>query len=142
MTHELPDTCNWHRTQCGFTFVEVIVVLVLLVLATALVAPAFIFREEAGRSPLADVVSGVQKLAARRGETLYLNVSEDGSWSVEGAASREEGHVAEGRLGTDYRGPRFTLVVSPLGSCGFDVRSAAAARQIPIEPLTCEVESP
>lgn len=131
-----------HDSRRGFTLVELIVVLVLLILATALVAPAFIFREDTGPSPLAGVVSGVQKLAARRGETLYLNVAEDGSWSAEGAASREAGLLAKGDLGRGYRGPRFTLVVSPLGSCGFDVRSAAAARQIPIEPLTCEVQEP
>lgn len=142
MTDASRDTYPRRTPRRGFTLVEVIVVMVLLVLATALVAPAFIFRDDAGDSPLASVVSGVQKLAARRGETLYLNVAEDGSWNVEGAASREAGRLAEGDLGRDYGGPRFTLVVSPLGSCGFDVRSGAAARQIQIEPLTCEVQEP
>lgn len=141
MTNESSDIYSRRRSRRGFTLVEVIVVLVLLVLATALVAPAFVFREDAGRSPLASVVSGVQKLAARRGETLHLNVAADGSWSVGGAASPEAGFLAEGDLGRDYRGPRFTLVVSPLGSCGFDVRSTAAAREIPLEPLTCEVDA-
>ena len=35
-----------------------------------------------------------------------------------------------------------TLIVSPLGSCAFDVRSAAAAGAVALDPLTCQIRSP
>ena len=46
--------------RAGFTLVEIIVVLVLLTLAAALVAPAFIFRERAAEPGLAAVVAGME----------------------------------------------------------------------------------
>jgi hypothetical protein len=35
-----------------------------------------------------------------------------------------------------------TLMVSPLGTCGFDVRSAAAVGTAALDPLTCEMRAP
>lgn len=130
------ETCPGTRLG-GFTLVEVIVVLILLGLAAGLVAPAIIFREGGERSQLAQVIVGARDLAARRGESLHLRMAESGEWTVEGAASIEEGVIAGGRI-DDFRGPSFTLVVSPIGTCGFDVRSTEAALAIPVDPLTCE----
>ncbi len=121
---------------------EVIVVLVLLGLAAALAAPAFIVPEPDDPSALSSIVSGVRELAARRGETLKLRLTPDGEWRVEAAQGSPEGVLAEGRLEGDFRGPAFTLMVSPLGTCGFEVRSSAASRFIRIDPLTCEVGLP
>ncbi len=129
-----------HR-HVGFTLVEVIVVLVLLGLAAALAAPAFLGREPAPESQLAAIVRGARELAERRGEIVHLRVSSAGEWQVEGAASPSAGTLAEGRL-DDFAGPRFTLVVAPIGTCAFDVRSAGAANVIAIDPLTCEVRAP
>jgi len=122
--------------------VEVIVVLILMAVAAALVAPAILFREKEPTSVLVPVVDGTRQLAARRGETLYLQVATDGKWRVFGAASLTAGAITEGRLDGDYTGPAFTLVVAPIGSCGFDIASANVARVIDIDPLTCEVRSP
>jgi prepilin-type N-terminal cleavage/methylation domain-containing protein len=135
------------RSSCGnardgFTLVEVIVVLILLAVSAALVAPAILFPEKEATSALVPVVDGARELAARRGETLYLQVASDGKWRVFGGASLTEGVVTQGQLEGDYEGPAFTLVVAPIGSCGFDIASANAARAIDIDPLTCEVRSP
>lgn len=124
----------------GFTLVEVIVVLVLLGLAAALAAPAFLSREREPESQLATIVRGVRELAERRGEIVHLRVGASGDWQVEGAASPAAGTLAEGRL-DDFAGPGFTLVVAPIGTCAFDVRSSGAARFIAIDPLTCEVQA-
>jgi prepilin-type N-terminal cleavage/methylation domain-containing protein len=124
----------------GFTLVEIVVVLILLALAAGLVVPALIIREEADRSPLAQIISGSSELAARRGEIVHLRVAADGAWQVEGAASVEQGVLASGRL-AGFDGPAFTLVISPIGTCGFDVRSSAAARVLLIDPLTCQLQA-
>jgi prepilin-type N-terminal cleavage/methylation domain-containing protein len=128
------------RPRRGFTLVEVIVVLLLLGLVAALAAPVFILpdREKAG---LATVVRGARHLAERRGENLYLDMGPEGRWSVTGAASLEEGRLAEGEL-PDYDGPRFRLVLAPIGTCALDVRSSRAASLVRVDPLTCEVEGP
>ena len=123
----------------GFTLVEVVVVLILLGLAAGLVAPAIIFRDGDEQSQLAQVIAGTQDLAAQRGETMHLRVAGSGEWSVEGAASIEQGVIAGGRI-DDLQGPPFTLVISPIGTCGFDVRSSDAALAFPVDPLTCELQ--
>ncbi len=115
--------------------------LVLLGLAAALAAPAFLSRERAPESQLAVIVRGARELAERRGEIVHLHVNSSGDWQVEGASSPAAGTLAEGRL-DDFAGPRFTLVVAPIGTCAFDVRSAIAASVIAIDPLTCEVQAP
>ena len=114
-------------------------VLILMTVAAALVAPAILFPEKEPTSVLGPVVDGTRQLAARRGETLYLQMAADGRWRVVGTASLSEGAITEGRLDGEYEGPAFTLVVAPIGSCGFDVASANVARVINIDPLTCEV---
>jgi prepilin-type N-terminal cleavage/methylation domain-containing protein len=128
--------------RSGFTLVEVIVVLILLAVSAALVAPAILFPEREATSALVPVVNAARQLAARRGETLYLQVASDGKWRVFGAASLTEGAITEGRLEDNYEAPAFTLVIAPIGSCGFDVASANVARVLDIDPLTCEVRSP
>ncbi|NIR44009.1 MAG: hypothetical protein GWN51_00890 [Gemmatimonadetes bacterium] len=112
--------------------------LILLALAAGLVAPAIITREGGKESELARVFSGSQQLAARRGETVRVHVEADGAWRVEGAASIAEGVLASGRL-DEFAGPAFTLVVAPIGTCGYDVRSTEAALAFPVDPLTCEL---
>lgn len=133
---------SFRNARDGFTLVEVIVVLILLAVSAALVAPAILFPEREATSVLVRLVDGARQMAARRGETLYLQVAADGKWRVFGAASLTEGVISEGQLEDDYQGPAFTLVVAPIGSCGFDVASANVAQVIDIDPLTCEVRSP
>jgi hypothetical protein len=120
--------------------VEVIVVLLLLGLAAALAAPVFLVPER-NEPGLVTVVRGARQLAERRGENLYLDMGPEGRWSVMGAASLEEGALADGEL-SDYDGPEFRLVLSPIGTCALDVRSSRAASTVRMDPLTCEVEAP
>ena len=128
------------RTLGGFTLLELIVVLILLGLASALVAPVLVFRDSDNpREALSSVVLGARKLAMRRGETLELRVGPDGRWRVTALTPRRVEALAVGELREDPLPPAFALLISPLGSCGFDVWSAPAATTISIDPLTCEV---
>lgn len=128
-----------HR-RGGFTLLEVIVTLILLGLASALVAPALVFRDgDNPRGSLSSVVLGARKLAMRRGETLQLRIGADGRWRVTALTSQQGEALASGELSEDPLPPESILLVSPLGSCGFDVWSAPVAEAVPIDPLNCEV---
>jgi prepilin-type N-terminal cleavage/methylation domain-containing protein len=124
----------------GFTLIEMLVVVVLLGVAAALAAPALrSFRP--ARPPLGSLISGSRDAAARRGETMYLRIAESGEWRMEGAASSDAGPLATGRVDR-FPGLPLTIIVSPLGSCAFDLRSIQAASSIRLDPLTCKVDGP
>ena len=112
-----------------------------MAMAAALVAPAFLPTPRAPESGFAELVRRAQDVAARRGETIVLAVGAEGSWRLDGAASLAGGPIATGRL-PGYAGPRGTLVVSAIGSCAWDVRSSAAARAVPLDPLSCTLSTP
>ena len=124
----------------GFTLVEVLVVLILMGLVAALVAPALIPHRHEG-SALAALIESARDAAARRGETVYLTIMPTGEWRMEGGATPLEGTLARGRVQPSLA-VAVTLVVSPIGSCGFDARSAAAAVAVLLDPLTCEIREP
>jgi hypothetical protein len=87
------------------------------------------------------LISGSRDAAARRGEMVYLRIAESGKWRMEGAASSDAGPLATGRV-APFPGLPLTIIVSPLGSCAFDLRSTQAARSIRLDPLTCKVDAP
>ena len=119
----------------GYTLIEVLVVLVVMGLAAALVAPALLPR----RSDPAAVVTLVRHARAaaiRRAEAISLRI-EAGAWRMDGAASLQAGAIATGRLPSPPPAA-VTLVFSPLGSCSPDVESAAAGQALGLDPLTCE----
>jgi prepilin-type N-terminal cleavage/methylation domain-containing protein len=125
------------RQSGGFTLIELLVVLVLLGMAAALAAPALrSFRPP--RPALSSLIPGARDAAARRGETVYLRIGASGKWRMEGASSGA-GPLATGRV-DPFPGLPLTLIVSPLGSCAFDLRSTDAARSIRLDPLTCKVD--
>jgi prepilin-type N-terminal cleavage/methylation domain-containing protein len=124
----------------GFTLMEIVVVLILLGLATALTAPALLSTPQGEGTALSGVVDGARRLAEGRGETLYLTVEAGGGWSITGVASREAGPLARGALDR-YDGPDFRLFLSPLGTCGLDIRSPNPA-SLRVSPLGCQVSGP
>jgi prepilin-type N-terminal cleavage/methylation domain-containing protein len=126
------------RQSGGFTLIEMLVVLVLLGMAAALAAPA-LRSLDPPRPALSSLIPGARDAAARRGETVYLRIAKSGEWRMEGAASSDAGPLASGRV-DPFPGLPLTIIVSPLGSCAFDLRSTEAARSIRLDPLTCKVD--
>jgi prepilin-type N-terminal cleavage/methylation domain-containing protein len=117
----------------GYTLVELLVVVILMGLASALVVPALLAPTE-GRPPLAALVASTQQMAAERGEVLYLRVDATGKWQLQGAGALDP-NLASGRV--PDAGSPFTLIVSPMGSCAPDVPSAANAALRSLDALGC-----
>jgi len=130
------------RDASGFTLVEVVVVLIVLGLGAALVAPALTPPKARTSASLGNVIAHVQDLAVRRGETMLLQVSSGGTWTAFGTASPEEGPLGTG--GLDGAGPAhgFSLLVDPLGSCGLTLDADTLGWQPPVDPLTCRPIAP
>jgi prepilin-type N-terminal cleavage/methylation domain-containing protein len=131
-----PREARLKRTSGGFTLLELVVVLVVLALAAALAVPALSRMPGHRESELKSLVLGSREAAARRGETVYLSISASGSWKMEGAGSATGGPIQSGQV-DPFPGVPLTLIVSPVGSCGFDARSAKASSAIRLDPLSC-----
>ena len=125
-----------HRSSTGFTLLELIVVLVVLMLAAALAAPALVGTPDHRATGLDALILGAREAAARRGETVRLSIGASGEWRLEGSASTAKAPIQSGEVEA-FPGLPFTLIVSPVGSCGFDARSAAADSVVRLDPLTC-----
>jgi prepilin-type N-terminal cleavage/methylation domain-containing protein len=128
-------------TEAGFTLVEIIVVLVVMVIAVGVVAPAFLPPEPADATALAEPLRVARRLALTRGETVYLDLRPTGDWAVQGASSLAEGALARGRADR-YDGPAATIVASPLGTCAYDIQTMANGHGAPLDPLSCTVQQP
>jgi prepilin-type N-terminal cleavage/methylation domain-containing protein len=126
-----------HRTPRGYTLIELLVVLVIMGLASAIVLPALL-RARSSDRPLQAVIESARDAAAQRGEMIYLRIEPTGAWHMEGGGSPLESDSAGGHIAPLAAVP-LTLLISPSGSCAFDVRSAAAARALLLDPLTCTV---
>jgi prepilin-type N-terminal cleavage/methylation domain-containing protein len=124
----------------GFTLLELLVVLVLMGVAAALAAPALL-RARPNRLGLNELIPAAREAAARRSEIVYLRIDGGGHWRMDGASSSPSAPLAAGRV-DPFAGLPLTLDVSPTGVCAFDLRSAAAARVIQLDPLTCDIRTP
>src|SRR5947209_11990916 len=88
----------------GFTLVEMLVVLILMGLAAALVAPALLVPHHHA-STLNDVVAGAREAAARRGEVLSLSIEPTGLWRLEGGANRSKERSPPGASSRSSQAP-------------------------------------
>jgi hypothetical protein len=90
---------------------------------------------------LNELIPAAREAAARRSEMVYLRIDGGGHWRMDGASSSPSAPLAAGRV-DPFAGLPLTLDVSPTGVCAFDLRSAAAARVIQLDPLTCDIRTP
>ena len=117
-----------------------LVVLILMGLVAVLVVPA-LFPRHHDQSAINALLASAREVAARRGEVVYLHIDPTGEWRMEAGANPTQAPLASGRV-QPFLTAAVTLMVSPLGSCGFDVRSAAAVGGEVLDPLTCEMRTP
>lgn len=96
----------------GFTLLEVTVILVLLAVAAAVVAPLF-RRPEAPNESLGGVLAGAREIAVRRAESVTLTVDRNGAWRL--TPGTDTTTIAHGSLGPASQSARIR--VTPLGAC-------------------------
>jgi prepilin-type N-terminal cleavage/methylation domain-containing protein len=125
------------RHPDGFTLLEVLVVLILLSVAAALVAPAFRDGPREQRDELEQVIDAARRLAVRNASTITLAFAADGRWSASQSDGSALADLPGGALAR-ARGPVMRLRISPLGGCSLD----GAPRGEPVlvvDPVHCRV---
>jgi prepilin-type N-terminal cleavage/methylation domain-containing protein len=98
----------------GVTLLELIVVIALLGLILAIVAPAFIVPSPKRESELATALATARRAAILRGEPVTL-AFRDEVWEIDGDAMPAAAPIATGRLGASVGS--FRVHVSPMGTC-------------------------
>lgn len=119
----------------GFTLIEMVIVLAIVGIALALVAPSLIL--EPRRSSLATVISDARRAALAKSETVSLSVAENGGWEMAGLQSIAT--IASGK-GIPPGAGAFTMNISPLGVCTIDDASDQQRRTL--DPFTCTFSEP
>jgi len=119
----------------------VVVVLILLGLGAALVAPALV-APSGPSATLQRILIQSQELAMRRAETVVLEVTAAGEWTVFGASSEEEGALAQGELEGDPPPQDFSLRIAPTGSCGLDLKTDTGPWRPDLDLVTCRLLTP
>jgi prepilin-type N-terminal cleavage/methylation domain-containing protein len=124
----------------GYTLLELIVVLILLGVVAAVVAPGLSSLRADPAPELQLVIGRARDAAIRRGETIHLRVDRSGAWRATAGTAELGEPLGSGRL----RAPVQTatdLVFSPLGTCAAPAESLPPALSPEIDPLICQ-ESP
>lgn len=104
-------TC--HPLRRGVTLLELLIVLTLMGVAAALVAPVLVRPTPEPVSAGREIVSRARQQAVRRGEPLRVAMWANGSWVL--SAQRDGAVVDSGHVRDSL--PRAELLMDALGSC-------------------------
>lgn len=117
----------------GFTLVEVVVVLAVIGVSLAVIGPSLIVRR--AQPGISEALTASRRAAIRRGESMELAFSANGSWTTSPLRSRGE-PLLSGTL-PDAVAIEADILVSPLGVC--TVQRGRIAAQLSFDPLACTV---
>lgn len=121
--------------RSGFTLLELVVVLGIMGLAMAIVAPSLVLRAPSPEESMQRVVASARRVAMQRAQTVTLDVDEDGGWRVMAAAHESTEVALSGALDERPLG-EVHLLITPLGLC-HTTAAAIEAAALPFDPLTC-----
>ncbi len=114
----------------AFTLIELVVVLAITAVALAVVAPSLVIRPLSPAAELQNVINTSRRSAARRAQTLNLDVKVSGEWGLSSAT--DNASLGSGKLDVPVaRG--FRVRISPLGLCAPESDSVS----VPLDPLNC-----
>lgn len=123
--------------RAGFTLLEVIVVLLLLSIAAAVVAPSLLPSRAEPVSELRTLVDLAAQQSVRQGQMLTLRIEPSGVWQILAGAAPARELLASGRL--SQRLPDgVDLVLSPLGTCAPAAGRSASRALGTYDPIMCE----
>ncbi len=117
----------------AFTLIEIVVVLAITALALAVVAPSLVIRPLSPDAAIQDVITASRRSAARRAQTLTLEVKANGEWDLRSVS--ENAPLNKGKLDTPVT-RAFRVRISPLGMCAPEGDSVAS-NSLPLDPLNC-----
>jgi prepilin-type N-terminal cleavage/methylation domain-containing protein len=120
----------------GYTLLEVIVVLVLLTIAAAVVAPSLLGSRPEGLSSLEAVLERARESAVRRGELVRLRIDRSGAWQAVAGTGGQTELLMSGGLAEPEASP-IDLIFSPLGTCAPAPESIPVQALVGLDPLTC-----
>lgn len=132
----LPARQHKSHPRSGYTLLEVIVVLVLLAVAAAVVAPSLLYSRPDQSSPWQTLVSQARAASVRRGVVVRLTIDRSGVWQATTGSGSELELIMTGRL-ADSPGAVADLLFSPLGTCG-PAAPSGPETLADYDPLTCE----
>ena len=113
----------------GVTLLELLIVLTLMGIAAAVVAPTLMRRFVASEPADVALIGGAKRLAVRRAEPLRLTVGDSGVWrltTVSGAQAVDSGRAPE-------LAP-LTIEIDAVGGC---VPARQAVVVIAFDPMRC-----
>jgi type II secretory pathway pseudopilin PulG len=116
--------------------IEVLVVLILLGLASTMVAPAFREPTPEPRSDLQEVLEAARGLAVRNAATITLSFTSDGRWTAEQADGLAPADLRGGTLPKSSAALR--VQVSPLGACSLEAAQPVGPF-VTFDPVRCRL---
>ncbi|MDQ3082719.1 MAG: prepilin-type N-terminal cleavage/methylation domain-containing protein [Gemmatimonadota bacterium] len=127
--------------RTGFTLLELVVVLAIMGLGMAVVAPSLVLRSPSPEEALQRVVADARRVATRRAQTVSLDIDDDGEWRVVGSERDAPEVLLTGELDASSS-LGVHLRITPLGLCLSEARGADSGGRRPavsFDPLTCSL---
>jgi prepilin-type N-terminal cleavage/methylation domain-containing protein len=117
--------------RAGFTLLELMLVLVLLALGSALAIPAVLPRTDEPHDEAAALIEAGRRAALRRGGAVTIDLARDGSYALEAPAAEPANGAVEWPTALAVR-----VRISPLGACTLAALEPAAT-SLRIDPVHC-----
>jgi prepilin-type N-terminal cleavage/methylation domain-containing protein len=124
----------------GYTLVELIVVLILLTIAAAVVAPSFRSPGPKDSSAFPTVIGSAREAAIRRGEMVRLHIDRFGAWQASAGTDGQTEFLMAGSL-SDLQPSSTDFLFSAFGTCALAIESSPSEALATLDPLTCEMRS-
>jgi prepilin-type N-terminal cleavage/methylation domain-containing protein len=130
----------WARRPRGFTLLEILIVLLLLGLAFALVAPSFVSPRNKQDDAVQRLIDEARRLAVQRAGAVTLSIRADGAWTIESQGSLDMTQLKQGSIDRTAAVP-MRVQVSALGACLLESMLETNGA-VTLDPVHCRITRP